>query len=257
MLGQALPGGPFEGNVEAGQAVRVMTGAPVPAGADAVVMAEVCEEADGRVAVSDAVAPRKNIGAVGEDIRRGDLVLRVGTTGGNELRELQQQLLQAGFADAGIQVDIDNVPGADYFGERPFSEQAIAASTTQGAEGDPTIWDLTQFAWVGGPWPGGQSASYLCGNGNNPYGYCNPAFDARASECDGTIDNAERAACYNELNRYVTTLEIDAENGLFMLPITQKPSFYGYLSSVLDQNGATGDANRAGPIANIVDYRFG
>ena len=55
----------------------------------------------------------------------------------------------------------------------------------------------------------------------------------------------------------VTTLSIDSENGLFMLPITQKPTFYGYLNSVLDQNGATGDANRAGPISNIMDYRFG
>jgi len=188
---------------------------------------------------------------------RGRLSLRVGTTGGNELRELQQQLLQAGFEDAGIEIIIDNVPGADYFGERPFSEEALAASSSGGAEGDPTIWDLTQFAWVGGPWPGGQSASYLGGNGNNPYAYANADFDARSVECDGTIDDAERAACYNELDRYVTTLEIDSENGLFMLPITQKPSFYGYLSSVLDQNGATGDANRAGPIANIVDYRFG
>ena len=78
LLGQALPGAPFAGRVEAGRAVRVMTGAPVPEGADAVVMAEVCEERDGRVLVSDAVAPKKHVGAVGEDIRRGDVVLRAG-----------------------------------------------------------------------------------------------------------------------------------------------------------------------------------
>ena len=55
-----------------------MTGAPVPAGADAVVMAEVCRELEGRVEVSEPVAPRKNVGAVGEDIQPGDLVLRRG-----------------------------------------------------------------------------------------------------------------------------------------------------------------------------------
>jgi len=55
-----------------------MTGAPVPDGADAVVMAEVCVEADGRVEVRDAVAPRKNVGAVGEDITVDDVVLRAG-----------------------------------------------------------------------------------------------------------------------------------------------------------------------------------
>ncbi len=78
LLGQALPGAPFDGRVEPGTAVRVMTGAPIPDGADAVVMAEVCEEEGGRVAVSDPVAPRKHVGAVGEDIRRGDTLLRAG-----------------------------------------------------------------------------------------------------------------------------------------------------------------------------------
>ena len=78
IVGEALPGAPFEGSVEGGCAVRIMTGAPVPAGADAVVMAEVCSERDGRVEISEAVAPRKNVGAVGEDIRRGEPVLRAG-----------------------------------------------------------------------------------------------------------------------------------------------------------------------------------
>jgi molybdopterin molybdotransferase len=78
LVGQALPGAPFAGRVGAGEAVRVMTGAPVPDGADAVAMAEVCEERSGSVAISEAVAPRKNVGAVGEDVRAGDLVLRAG-----------------------------------------------------------------------------------------------------------------------------------------------------------------------------------
>ncbi|MFP8880659.1 MAG: gephyrin-like molybdotransferase Glp [Myxococcota bacterium] len=76
--GQSLPGQPFAGRVKSGHAIRVMTGAPMPDGADAVVMAEVCEEADGRVEVSEPVAPRKHVGAVGEDVRVGDMVLRAG-----------------------------------------------------------------------------------------------------------------------------------------------------------------------------------
>jgi len=78
LIGESLPGRPFLGRVEAGQAVRIMTGAPMPDGADAVVMAEVCEEAQGVVELRDAVAPRKNVGATGEDIRAGDLVLEAG-----------------------------------------------------------------------------------------------------------------------------------------------------------------------------------
>ena len=78
VLGETLPGRHFEGRVEPGQAVRVMTGAPIPDGADAVVMAEVCTESDGNVAVSEPVSPAKNVGAIGEDIRAGDRVLSPG-----------------------------------------------------------------------------------------------------------------------------------------------------------------------------------
>ncbi len=190
-----------------------------------------------------------------EHPEKGRLTLRVGTTGGNALRELQQELIQNQMAESGFEIVIDNVDGGAYFGERPFSDEAIAASTSQGAEGDPTIWDITQFAWVGGPWPGGQAASYLGGNGNNPYGFANDAFDARAPECDATVDDAARAACYNELDKYVTTLEM-GDDGLFMIPLTQKPSFYGYLSSQLAGAGVAPDANDAGPLTNIVDFQF-
>jgi molybdopterin molybdotransferase len=78
IVGLSLPGAPHRGRVERGQAVRIMTGAPVPDGADAVVMAEVCREGGDRVEVGDAVAPRKNVGVIGEDISEGDLVLEPG-----------------------------------------------------------------------------------------------------------------------------------------------------------------------------------
>jgi molybdopterin molybdotransferase len=76
--GESMPGRPFEGIVLPGQAVRIMTGAPVPKGADAVVKAEVCSEEDGRVQVTEAVAPRVNVGEVGEDIRAGQVALQQG-----------------------------------------------------------------------------------------------------------------------------------------------------------------------------------
>jgi len=78
VLGESLPGRSFPGEVRAGQALRVMTGAPVPQGADAVVMAEVCTEQDARVEVSEAVAPGRNVGAVGEDVRAGEALLAPG-----------------------------------------------------------------------------------------------------------------------------------------------------------------------------------
>ena len=185
----------------------------------------------------------------------GVLSLRVGTTGGNRLRELQQELLQDAYGNAGIEITIDNVEGGAYFSEKPFSADALACSASGGAEGNCDVWDITQFAWVGGPWPGGQSTAFRSDSGNNPYGYQNADWDAKADECDATIDDAERAACYNELSAWVTTLDFDAEQGLFMLPLTQKPSFYGYTSQ-LSSAGVAPDAQGAGPLANVVDFAF-
>jgi peptide/nickel transport system substrate-binding protein len=193
-------------------------------------------------------------GGVYEHPERGPLSLRVGTTGGNELREIQQELIQDQLSQAGIEITIDNVPGGDYFGAQPFNEEALGCANSGGVEGDCAVWDITQFAWVGGPWPGGQSASYRTASGNNPYGYSNADWDARADECDATVDDTERDACYNELDTYVTTLSVDP-NGLFMVPLTQKPSFYGF-TSALSQAGVAPDANSAGPLANAVDFVF-
>ena len=78
VLGQALPGRPFEGAVLPATAVRVMTGAAVPAGADAIVPAEYARETAGQVEITLAVGPGKHIGRCGEDILAGTLVLEPG-----------------------------------------------------------------------------------------------------------------------------------------------------------------------------------
>jgi molybdopterin molybdotransferase len=78
LVGESLPGRPLAARVGAGEAARIMTGAPLPDGADAVAMAESCAERDGAVEVREPVAPRKNVGAVAEDIAAGSVVLRTG-----------------------------------------------------------------------------------------------------------------------------------------------------------------------------------
>ncbi|MEE8313830.1 MAG: gephyrin-like molybdotransferase Glp [Myxococcota bacterium] len=78
IVGEAYPGRPFPRGIGPGEAVRIMTGSPVPDGADAVVMAEVCEEQQGEVAVREAIAVHRNVGEIGEDIREGEVVLQRG-----------------------------------------------------------------------------------------------------------------------------------------------------------------------------------
>src|SRR5438270_5332175 len=73
VVGEAFPARPFPGPVGPGQAVRIMTGAPMPAGADAVIPAEATATAEGGrgVRVSEAVAPGRHVGRRGEDIEAG------------------------------------------------------------------------------------------------------------------------------------------------------------------------------------------
>jgi molybdopterin molybdotransferase len=61
-----------------GQSMRIMTGAPVPRGADAVVMVELTDGGLAKVAIRQEVAPGQHVRDVGEDVRTGDVVLPAG-----------------------------------------------------------------------------------------------------------------------------------------------------------------------------------
>jgi molybdopterin molybdotransferase len=81
VVGDSLPGRPFEGSVTVGQGVRIMTGAPLPRGCDAVLPAEwVEDETRTNTAISAlaAVSPGKNVGRAGEDIVPGTTLLHTG-----------------------------------------------------------------------------------------------------------------------------------------------------------------------------------
>src|SRR5437764_4531931 len=78
VVGEAFPGRPFAGVLSPGQTVRIMTGAPLPEGADAVLQAEAAEEAGGELRVTDGVPPGRHVGRRGEDIEIGSVVLRQG-----------------------------------------------------------------------------------------------------------------------------------------------------------------------------------
>ncbi|MBI4081787.1 MAG: molybdopterin molybdotransferase MoeA [Candidatus Lambdaproteobacteria bacterium] len=78
VIGEVTPGRRFEGRVGPGQTVRIMTGAPLPDGADAVLMAEYTAEHDGVMTATASVTPAKHVGRIGEDIRAGAPVLPAG-----------------------------------------------------------------------------------------------------------------------------------------------------------------------------------
>jgi molybdenum cofactor synthesis domain-containing protein len=83
VVGRVLAGATLSGEVGPGQAARIMTGAPVPPGADAVAMIERTRAAevasgDERVVIEAPVEPGENVRPPGGDVRAGDEVLGSG-----------------------------------------------------------------------------------------------------------------------------------------------------------------------------------
>jgi molybdopterin molybdotransferase len=143
VVGDALPGSPFQETVLAGEAVRIMTGAPMPAGTDAVLPAEFAEvsvESPDQVAALSTMSPGKNVGRRGEDIAVGTTVLDAGralrpqdlgvmsSIGVSEVRVIRRprvrlvitgnELLPAGSRPSGFQISDANGPMLAALAER-------------------------------------------------------------------------------------------------------------------------------------------
>jgi molybdopterin molybdotransferase len=78
VVGEVRAGERFAGVVGPGQAVEIMTGAPVPAGADAVVMIEHTDRENGRVRIGVSAEPRQFINPQGSEAAAHEIVLRAG-----------------------------------------------------------------------------------------------------------------------------------------------------------------------------------
>lgn len=99
VVGAALAGHPFAGNINAGETVRIMTGALVPAGADTVVMQENVQLDGNQLFLTQIPETGENIRCAGEDIALGSEVL----TAGRRLSALDIGLLASlGFAQVSV-----------------------------------------------------------------------------------------------------------------------------------------------------------
>jgi len=134
IIGESAAGNGFHSELKSGQAVRIMTGARVPVGADTVQKVELTSEAnfrseaaertDGFVTILDSIAAGKNIVRRGEEVHKGDRIL----TAGNELNDRMVSVMAAfGYATVKVGrqpkvsilttgtevVEIDQTPGID------------------------------------------------------------------------------------------------------------------------------------------------
>src|SRR5215213_8830199 len=80
VAGEAAAGGGWRGTLREGEAVRIMTGAPLPAGADSVQQVEVTREEEGGafVLVERATEPGQFYVARGSEVKEGERVLEAG-----------------------------------------------------------------------------------------------------------------------------------------------------------------------------------
>jgi molybdopterin molybdotransferase len=78
IVGISAAGMPWEGRLQPGQAVRILTGAEVPAGADRIAMQEVCRREGDRLTVSEWPAIGACIRRTGQDLAAGAQVLGAG-----------------------------------------------------------------------------------------------------------------------------------------------------------------------------------
>jgi len=88
VIGEVRAGESFAGEIQPGQAVEIMTGAPIPRGADAVVMVEHCKVEGDRVHVPRTLAPDENVSLHASQARASAVLLEAGH--------------RLGFADAGL-----------------------------------------------------------------------------------------------------------------------------------------------------------
>ncbi len=78
IAGSAPAGHPWTGTLQAGEALRLFTGSIMPAGADAVLLQEDADEADGIVTVRERVAAGRHVRRAGQDFAAGDVLIPAG-----------------------------------------------------------------------------------------------------------------------------------------------------------------------------------
>lgn len=152
------------------------------------------------------------------------LEFRIGTTGGNERRELAQQLIQSDLAKVGIEITIENDEGAAFF-ER--------LNTPEGCDGT-CDYDIAMFAWVGSPDPVGNANIYGCDDfdadeptprAQNWTVWCNEDATEAMDTASRTIDVDEQSTHWNQ------AAEIMAEE-VPILPLFQQPQLLAWENDI-------------------------
>jgi peptide/nickel transport system substrate-binding protein len=134
------------------------------------------------------------------------LSLRISTTAGNQLRETQEELVQAQMKEFGVDIKIANADNRKFFGEW------LPAGN----------FDIANFAWVGSPFSiSGSRATYQSGSGSNYGKYSNKKVDDLFSQAMGEFDEAKATELGNQIDQQLTA-------DMVSIPLYQKPTFIAW-----------------------------
>jgi molybdenum cofactor synthesis domain-containing protein len=136
IVGESSAGSGWHHEMKAGEAVRIMTGAPVPVGADAVQQVELTREANGEVEILEPVVSGRSIVRRASEIKAGATVLRAGedikaamiatlASFGYAQVKVGRRPRVAVMATGSELVDVDQKPGRDQI--RESNNHTIAA----------------------------------------------------------------------------------------------------------------------------------
>lgn len=78
VVGKSFAGHPFDAKISAGEAVRIMTGAVMPKGADTVIMQEHVLSQNDQIEIPAGQKPFQNVRQAGEDLKQGEVILKPG-----------------------------------------------------------------------------------------------------------------------------------------------------------------------------------
>jgi peptide/nickel transport system substrate-binding protein len=159
------------------------------------------------------------------------LSFRYTTTAGNELRELQLQVIQQQLKAIGVEIVPATGPASDVFAN------VLPA-------GPDKAWDLFNFAWVGSPDPFGSNSIWLCGGDQNYNSYCNQQVTDLLNQTNTLVDAEERAATYNEADALMA-------DDIPVVPLYQKPTFFAWRSAI---EGPQDNPTQVGPTWNAATW---
>ena len=206
--------------------------------------------AKGDVAAANAMLDAAGWKLGSDGVRAKDgvkLAFTLGTTSGNQARELSQVIIQEQLKQIGVKITIKNSPDILDAKLVAFDYQSII------------------FAWVGSPDPFGnniiwQSTSIpaKCAPAKAKVGDCdwsganytkieNPTIDQLLAQANTTSDPTARAALYNQVDQQL------ASNEVTVIPLFQKPTQLGYKNTI---TGVKDNPTQDGFTWNIEDWSY-